>query len=66
MTAAPRRLLAGAAACMGVFAVVLVLAYSFSPAEWLDGNALNGFVAAKDSPVAYFAEWFAWLCDPAP
>src|SRR4051794_41789394 len=65
MTVAPRRLLAGAAACMAAFAVLMALAYSFSPAEWLDGNALDGFVAARDSAVAHFAHFFAWLCNPA-
>jgi membrane-associated phospholipid phosphatase len=59
-------MLAGAAGCMAAFAVLLALAYGFGPAEWLDGNALAGFVAAKDSPVARFAEVFAWLCNPAP
>jgi membrane-associated phospholipid phosphatase len=59
-------MLAGAAACMAAFAVLLALAYGFAPAEWLDGNALAGFVAASDSPVARFAEAFAWLCNPAP
>src|SRR3954454_167884 len=65
MTVAPRRLLAGAAACMAAFAALMALAYSFAPAEWLDGNALDGFVAARDSAVAHFAHFFAWLCNPA-
>src|SRR3954470_23339254 len=65
MTIAPRRMLAGAAACMGAFAVLLVLACSWAPAEYLDGNALDGFVAARDSAVAHFAQVFAWLCNPA-
>src|SRR3982750_2517710 len=65
MTATPRRKLPGAAACTGVFAPLMALAYGFGPAEWLDGNALAGFVAASDSGVARFAHVFAWLCNPA-
>lgn len=65
MTATPRRMLAGAAACMAAFALLLALAYGFGPAEWLDGNALAGFVAASDSPLSRFAAGFTWLCNPA-
>jgi membrane-associated phospholipid phosphatase len=66
MSATPRRLLAGAAGCMAAFAVLMTLAYSWAPAEWLDGNALSGFVAARDSAVSHFANVFAWVCNPGP
>jgi membrane-associated phospholipid phosphatase len=66
MTAAPRKMLVAAAACVAAFGVLLALAYGVGPVEWLDGNALDGFVAAGDSRVADVANVLAWLCNPAP
>src|SRR3954469_12553737 len=66
MTAAPRKMLLAAAACVAAFGVLLALAYGVGPVEWLDGNALDGFVAAGDSRVADVANVLAWMCNPAP
>src|SRR4051812_41432536 len=60
-------MLAAAAACVAAFAVLLALAYTVRPAQWLDGNALNGFVAASDAPGVWtLANGFAILCNPGP
>ena len=59
-------MLAAAAACVVAFWVLLWLAYSVGPAEWLDGNALNGFVSLDRQPLSFLANAFAALCDPGP
>jgi membrane-associated phospholipid phosphatase len=59
-------MLVAAAACVVAFGVLLWLAYSVGPAEWLDGNALNGFVALDGSRVDRLANGLATLCDPGP
>src|SRR4051794_33550756 len=65
MTRAPRQTLAAAAACVAAFGVLLWLAYAVGPAQWLDGNALAGFVSANDARgVTRLASGFAHLCDP--
>jgi membrane-associated phospholipid phosphatase len=59
-------MLVAAAACVAAFGLLLALAYGAGPVEWLDGNALDGFVAAADTRVAEAASAIAWLCDPGP
>jgi membrane-associated phospholipid phosphatase len=61
----PRLMLAGAAACAAAFCVLLWLAYSVGPAQWIDGNALNGLYAATNEPGVWrVANGFAALCNP--
>ena len=41
-------MLAAAAGCVAAFGLLMWLAYYVPPAQWLDGAALNGFVALQD------------------
>lgn len=58
-------MLAAAAACVAAFWLLLVLAYSVGPAQWLDNAALDGFVAAVGSHWQG-ADAIAHAFDPAP
>ena len=51
---------------MAAFAVILGLAYGVGPVEWVDGNALNGFVSLRGTRVETLASWIAATCDPGP
>jgi membrane-associated phospholipid phosphatase len=67
MTRAPRQMIAAAAACAAAFCVLLWLAYAVGPAERLDGNALDGFVAASNATGVWrLAEGVAFTCNPGP
>lgn len=61
-----KRPLVLAGVCWLLFAVLLITAYWFGPAQWADGWAVDGFLNLQRPWVTRLASDFAHLADPAP
>ena len=59
-----RTLLFGAAACAGLFGLILLLAYTVPAARELDAKALEGFLGLQRPKVDHFTETMVRLGDP--